>query len=634
MEKLDILNSKIITELSSNDIVTGEELAYRCQKSVKTIQNRISQINSFIDNDVAYIQTIKGRGYKLIISDESVFKELLKQKFEYSENELLDKLISILIKRNDYIKADEIEKKLYISKSTLTKNLNNLRNILSKYNLVLKSKPRYGLKIVGSEFDYRRFISSSYVQRRINNESIEFNEYERKLYHVINKILDDELAKENYYLPSQYKDSFVRHLYVSAERISNGNDIGLTFRFSNSIKDKEKKIVDNITERLKEGFNVEFSKSEKDYLLLQLVAKNQVYEKEGFEISAEINNLVDKIFISLKKNIHIDFTGDLDFKTILALHLIPLKFRLENGCVLDNPLYKEIRYECINGYECALLAADVIEKELKHPLSEHEISYLALHFDATLREEKYSIIKKKIILVCSKGKAYSRMLISLINDTYGKYIDSIELSDESALKDKIKHDNYDYIFTTTPLKVDTVLPIIELSSFSENITRNEIGNSLTSDISNQDILSYFKRELFIVKSEVKDKNKALDIMLETIKNNVYVPYDFNKLVYEREKYFSTDLIDNIAFPHPNKLCTNHTFVAVMILDHSVFWGKSNVNMIFLTSINKEASEKFTVLYRWLVNALSNKHLVASLSKKTNYDDFINELLTFNEGRNI
>ena len=161
---LNKIDYQILELLAKNkEGMSSKSISFSLSKSSKTIQNRIPLLNDELKSYGATILVKKGIGYELKIDDEDLFN-MIWQHEEASEDDVIDKLIQELIKTDGYIKADDLVASLYISKSTLTKALNQLRGILANYNLEIEVKPHYGLRIHGNEFDYRRFISSNYVQ--------------------------------------------------------------------------------------------------------------------------------------------------------------------------------------------------------------------------------------------------------------------------------------------------------------------------------------------------------------------------------------------------------------------------------------------------------------------------------------
>lgn len=608
--------------------ITSKDISFSLSKSSKTIQNRIPFINEELKSFGASILVKKGFGYELKIDDENLFNMIWLHE-ETHEDDVLDKLIQKLIETDDYIKADDLVERLYISKSTLTKALNQLRGILTNYNLEIEVKPHYGMRIHGNEFDYRRFISSNYVQKNLVKESLfKSVEEDNDIYETIRQIVITSFKTCNYSLPEYLTDGLIRHLYITIRRIMKGNTIEFSLE-SSLVSENEDKLMDMIIAKLEEEFSIKFNDCEQEYVLLQLLSKQEIDQKDSSKVPEEINELVEKILIYLRDTMNFNFLNDFNLRIMLGLHLVPLKFRLEHGIVLKNPIIEEIKLQCISGYDLAIVATHIIEEEWGFEISESEISYFALHFDVALKKEKQQISKKKILLVCGSGRASSQLIHYNFQQYFSQFIDTINICDVNRVEMFLNSTDIDYIFTTVPLRIKTSIPIFEFSFFLNEDSIQKIKSVLTNEIQVKDIVQFFKPELFFTDVEAVSKDEALSIIFKKLRENMELPNDFEELVLEREKFSSTDLLPNVALPHPNKTCTESTFISVTMLKKPIEWNKQKVWIIFLISMSKTSSEKYKFLYEWIIKLLSKNNTVKRLIDNGNYETFVEELMRLN-----
>lgn len=63
------------------------------------------------------------------------------------------------------MKIDQLADELFVSRSTLQNDLKDVKVVINRYNLHLKRKPNYGLKISGSEKNIRYAISDLLFKR-------------------------------------------------------------------------------------------------------------------------------------------------------------------------------------------------------------------------------------------------------------------------------------------------------------------------------------------------------------------------------------------------------------------------------------------------------------------------------------
>ncbi len=87
-----------------------------------------------------------------------------------------------------------------------------------------------------------------------------------------------------------------------------------------------------------------------------------------------------------------------------------------------------------------------LEQYIGKPIRSQEISYIALHFGAALKNiQKEAPPSHKIVLVCATGLGTSKMLVSQI-----KINIDIEITQITSIRgiNQIKHDEYDFIVST------------------------------------------------------------------------------------------------------------------------------------------------------------------------------------------
>lgn len=120
IEKIDYQILKILME--SDAYVSGNKIATLLDKSTKTIQHRIRCLEDELTSYGAKIAVKHGFGYLLVIEDQQLFDQLLSN-VPYTEEQLVDQILSRLVTENGYLKSDDLTEEFFISKSTLTKIL-------------------------------------------------------------------------------------------------------------------------------------------------------------------------------------------------------------------------------------------------------------------------------------------------------------------------------------------------------------------------------------------------------------------------------------------------------------------------------------------------------------------------------
>ena len=120
----------------------------------------------------------------------------------------------------------------------------------------------------------------------------------------------------------------------------------------------------------------------------------------------------------------------------------------------------------------------------------------------------------------------------------------------------------------------------------------------------------------------------IEEMAEKIAEAESLPEDFKALILEREKLGVTSFTTGVAFPHPSRPCTEHTFVAVGILDRKILWKSNRVRMVYLFSLTrgKSKEEQLPGLYQLTGELLSDEDRIQDIVEKRSYENFIHHIL--------
>lgn len=148
----------------------------------KTLREDIKKINASIMQYDMSIKLKRGKGFYLKCNNRNIKQELIEEfsyrfelidESEESKREYLEILIPLFT--NDNIKLEKLSSLTYLSTKILSNKLKRIRMILSSYNMTIKRRPYYGLKVVGSEIAIRYCLVDSLFFYE-NKNSLYFND--------------------------------------------------------------------------------------------------------------------------------------------------------------------------------------------------------------------------------------------------------------------------------------------------------------------------------------------------------------------------------------------------------------------------------------------------------------------------
>ena len=162
---------KLILSNLSENFISAKIIAANLGVSSKTIRNDIKEAQGIVEKNGAHIEVKPKRGYRLIIDDQIAYKKyhdglanMEKDGIPITYDQRVQYLIQYFLSTKQWTKIETLCDRLYISQSSLSQCLKEVRNILSQYNLELISRPGYGLKVQGDEFDVRLCMANSVVE--------------------------------------------------------------------------------------------------------------------------------------------------------------------------------------------------------------------------------------------------------------------------------------------------------------------------------------------------------------------------------------------------------------------------------------------------------------------------------------
>jgi len=604
----------------------SEEICEQLDIASRTLRNDLKKYKSiFSENGVTLISK-PGVGYYFEIFEQDLYfrfiQELIKKE-TYDQHlipvypeERINYLIKSFLGTDNYIKIEDLEEELFVSRSTLTNDLKDVRERLGYYHLDIENKPNYGMKIIGEEFNKRACISKYYFYTDSYDDII-LNTEKNKNKEIIKKLLYDTIIENNFTLTDIGFQNLVIHIMILLMRIDKLAEDDIIEPIYKSLEDeKEFKIACLLVEKLENQFKVKFPKKETYYITIHLLGKKSMqYNNDTLLISQETQDLLSYIFEHIKQNFQLDFSQDFELFRFLSLHFQPMMNRLKYGLYIENPLIDKIKNENALAFEIALYAGSIIKEIKKYDVSVNEVGYVALHFALALERVQEKGKSKNVIVVCASGAGSSQILLYKLKQKFKNYINEIKVAKLYELLD-IDQNRYDYIISTVPINFKTNIPIINVQDF---LTEEDVGlvrNIFTETENDYSFINkYFKEELFFKDLTGTTKEEVLKNMCDAIRKVIEIPSDFYQLVIQREAMAPTEFGNNIALPHPIKPITNSTFVAIGMLKKPMKWEKLQVKFIFLISTKKDSKESLSLFNESITALVFNKKAMLKLEKE-------------------
>lgn len=618
---------EIVKILSEGEYRTSVCLGKKLGVSEKTVRKRIGELNKEIVSHGASVISRPRYGYSLQVSDRTAWDCFMKTEgmqddvIPEDSEERVDYLLAMFLNRDVYQKLEDISEFLYVSPKTLSNEMKKVEYILTKFSLCLERRPHYGIRIAGLEFNKRQCILQHFFIRVRPFGEIH-GEQQKMLMKIADRLKEFSAEQRVRFSEIAFQDTAL-YIYVSITRMKRGLYITDIQRSSNDRREEEslaERIFSMFESELKDGITY----AEIQYAGIYIAGKRYIGNETGagsnFVMSDKTNILVTKILDSIYETYHVELRDNLNLRIMLSQHMIPMGIRLKYGIAIEDWHADEIRDKYVFSYTMAQQAARVIAEDCGKGVSENETACLAVYFELALEEEKSKEKKKKnILLVCVSGKASSRMLIYRLKKEFADYIESLHVC---GMYDFDDYDlmGIDFIFSTVPIYKKVPVPVMEIHDFLEAGEIMDARRLL--EVGEFDFLDkYYKKKYFYTDIASDSKEAVIHEICTRIQSDAELPDGFEESVLRRESFGPTDFGNLTAIPHPCRIMTKETIVAVAILTKEILWSTQKVRVVILTSLSEEDSEDVHKFYDVTSAFLMNRNAVNNLINTPVFEKF-------------
>lgn len=448
--------------LNSKESVSAKELSIMFNKTERTIRNDLKDINEFlITNQFFEINNNSGLFIlNLSNSERTKLKEIVSGEVEeqiYNPAYRKEYIISHSLSDDSYKKIYELCEELQISKSTMDKDMKQVRMDLNKFNLKIVSNVSTGLSIEGNERDIRTFLYD-YLVKKITEDKVTidnlFDSYSPLIHYIDSKNIENIKDTYTKIISIEQNDIKLSAIILTAiwiSRISHNHILATE-------KDDKRKQLSIINIFIDEVINwkaLDVSLGEFNYInnrLDVLIGGKKQVTDDKHEALSQLISL--KLIEYVEHELSIDFTGYQSYLFEgLNKHISGLISRLQQGIQIYNPLKENIKnshnkfFNTIKKY-----SMNRLNRYIELDFTEDEIAFITVYFSTAyfkyVQQNKHYF---NAVIVCSFGIATSNLLAEILKSHFNVNIIKILASNE---EDFIKNDDVDIVFTTIDADFD------------------------------------------------------------------------------------------------------------------------------------------------------------------------------------
>ena len=642
--------------INEEDYISVDQLMDQLAVSKRTVHNDLCKVEDFLSDYHIELKRKSKHGVKIEASVSKKESLLYYLDIHKEETDILStkirrmKIYSRLLSNNEGTSLNKLADEFMVSKTSIVSDLDIIEKQVQKFNLSL-IKDRKGTRIEGNEIDIRHALSqlaSDFVQLEFEEDQIEpkvsrldLSTYYRlkNLFNIdaiekIEKIISEAEQRLGYVINDLSYVNLITHLLILIKRVD--NDTLYTKETAKQIYqaeviDKTMAIANYIAVAIAQEFDIELPEGEVQYIHQYLVCSgiqsdfmHLNIENHLLDIKEEHIELVNQLIEFVSVAIHCPLQEDKELKISLMTHIVPLLQRIKYHVKLDNPLINEIKVQYSAMFSIITLAVEMIDNQTLHNLSQDEIGFLTIHFQAAVER---SMQQKNVIIVCPEGIGFSRLIAHRIE----RFISSIVIKDIVSLNQlqQIDLKEIDFVISTVPIK-ECDKPVVLVSSFLSEMDIRGINNFLVDHVSEQK--QYYQHlgkiideTVVHVQLDFDNKDDVLSYLCDELHKHHYVSENYKESVFRREKIMATDLGNNIAIPHGSEKEIIKSKIVIATLKKPILWNQHQVQIIFMIAMNMKEPQVTKNTLKDLYAVMDNKQAMQVLLEAKDAKDVIEYL---------
>ncbi|MBY7141972.1 PRD domain-containing protein [Virgibacillus sp. NKC19-3] len=570
--------------IKKDDWITGEQLASYLGVSSRTIRNDIQ----FLKSTGLIIKSSKQDGYRLENVEDGI--RLLEQNNEFPESahERMMVVLKTLLKSSEPKNIYDLADDLFVSESTIEKDLYHLKAVISNTEDKVQLKRTANTFVIEGSTRAKRTLWSKLLLHEVKESAFDINVFENQFDDInlkkIKEVLEDALRKYELHFTDLSILSMVIHIAIVIDTIQRNEETISSTEIDFISSKEELSAAHGICDKLENMYHVTIPPPERDYLAILLGGKKSSSykgDRKATVTNGFFSKLVNDLLMSIDDTFLVDLSNDEELFTGLVMHFKSLYNRNRRSVEIHNPILTDTKKRFPFIYDMGIFMGMQYEKETGQKLNEDEIGLLTLHlciaFERIAKQEQ---AKKRIAILCPTGFTTSRLLKVKLENVYGEQIDELELFSISD-RNSITKFNPDLILTTSKVSEDFPFDTIEVSPFLSEQDEKKLNayfQSIDQVWGSEDINSYFYRSLFFKDLNFQTPNEVIAFLSSKLEDQAIVPPGYNDLILSREAISSTAFGNLIALPHPIEKVAKKTVISVGILNKPIQWGIKKYNL--------------------------------------------------------
>lgn len=439
----------IIRRLSENpdEKFTIESLAELFSVSQRTVRNDLNAINDALSDNGLDALELLSRG-RIKIGDN--FGELLPlvsegdfYDYKLSKEERIEVASILLVNSAGFITLSTIAETLFVSRATVIKDLDEIKELIGRSGLNVSSHPNKGLRVDGSESAKRLFLME--LGGRTGSDAVN----RQTGIQAGNRITIQKIISEQEHMHQSFltDDSF-RQILLYLGILVNRNLQGEYIEKRPHIETNKYLMAQDILKYVTQYCGIKTTEDEVQFLSEILADSKYMRQHSDQKEIIRVQLLTRQFIERVSDELEVNLNSDYEFFENLSNHLESV-LTVKSPIYPENAIINEVLEEHPDVLEAVRNNIGVIRGFAGRELQEIEIGYIAIHICAALERRKNKEVAFHVIVSCSGGIGTSQLLMEKLKKHFNFQIVDVVASHEVK---NMEPDRADLVISTVPLR--------------------------------------------------------------------------------------------------------------------------------------------------------------------------------------
>ncbi len=634
MELLTVKQRKLLQMLlAQGDFLRGADAAARLGVTDRTVRTDVAQMDSALAQFGAHIESVRGKGYRLVTDDPAALRSLLYGDGSLvSQEDRMQAILERLVFSEDSISLGDLQDELFVSHTTLE---NDLRRIRRHHPHLRLRRSENRIELEGNE-EERRFLL-----RLMFTDDWDYNMdaglwgrdtfLDPEVFDLISREAKRIMHERRLTVNDHGLVSFIFAVTIAYHRITTGHPLGGPCDQPDALA---RQVVEELCGLLEEKLEMTFSPFERQHLAAYLAQEHLFHLEQA--PPGEVEAIVDPAVIAmrdgylalLRDRYGLDLTDDGRLRSQLAICFQAAKTTRYFG--RRSELVCMLRAEDPYIFELAVQAAPLFDAAFGIRLRENELGEVGGYLAAAIERKAIRTRRVPVALASHLSYSNSSYLIARLSAFFGN---RMELRGPYSVYDRqaLLNSGCPLILTTT--KADLIgsteqqilsisLELPEREIFAIHGALQAQRDAALYGVRETELEGYFAPALFFPHCQASSREALLRLLCDRLFETGAVDAGFYDDVTRREELASTDFEPGFAMPHALCACARRTVIAVAILDKPILWGDTKVGYVCLAAVRPEERSLLFRVYRDLRARFAGRSAWRQLAEVREFDDFL------------